>query len=115
MAKKQYYAINFRSYHTAVHGLICFSTRKEAEQKYNEIQKWLKEIERETEEIPNNREMLEAIFYDNLNNIINNSALYLHEVNFREYKEGTIRNRLEKYYIYNDTKCIIVNWNSFDL
>lgn len=113
MAKKQYYCIDFKSFHTAIHGLICYDTRRDAEKYYKQLETLLKDAK--VQEFNSDEECMAYNFMleHTVQSIIDKCSLYLDEVDFHEYRKGGVRNRIEKFYYYGDTRCIIVNW--FDI
>lgn len=105
MAKKKKYCINYRNMHTAIHGLILFDTRREAEDAYGFLKKNIRKIEMS--------EMEDEFTYEDIVNIVfNSSEGCIDEINFRDIKEKQLYGKLQK--VYCDD-YIIVNFSSIDL
>ena len=100
------YCIDFRNMYTAIHGLIVFNTRKDAEDAYEFLKKNIRKLEvSETND--------EGLTYDDvINNVLNSSTNFIDEINFRSIKEKQLYGRLQKVY---DNDYIIVNFCSIDL
>ena len=105
MARKKQYCIDFRNMHTAIHGLIVFNTRKEAEDGYTFLKNNIRKIEL--------GQMDETLTYEDIiNMVLNSSSDFIDEINFRSIKEKQLYGRLQK--VYNDD-YVIVNFCSIDL
>lgn len=105
MARKKFYCIDYRNMHTAIHGLIVYDSRKQAEDAYELLRKNIREF--------GFNGMDEEQTYQEILNIAFNSSIdCIDEIDFRKIKEKQLYGRLQK--VYNDD-YIIVNFCSIDL
>lgn len=93
------YGVDYRNMHTAIHGILVFSDRDEAEYAYDE----LKRAERTNDEHE---------YDDILDHVFNFAVDTIEEVNYRDYVE---LDSDKIYPVYDDEFIIIVNSISIDL
>lgn len=114
------YCIEYRNMHTGIHGLLCYDTRKVAEQYLDDIKKFIAEEETEYYKSqrenrpadPSFREGVEFI----LDEAFNKADTVIEEINFRdiEWVEKNIRGKLKGQKKYGKD-CVIINLVSLDL
>ncbi len=109
---KKLYCIDFRNMHTAIHGLICFNTRAEAEANYKKLSEGIGGLEKQyRNHIITDDEY--TSYYNNLITLIEyDASRWLDEVNYREFENIIRYNKPCKVY-QND--YVIVNNIAIDL
>lgn len=98
--RKLKYSIEFRNMYTAIYGLICFDSKKEANSWCNRLDNYLNDEE----------------LYFIVKNCINSCSEFIEEINYRDIKEQyyTLMGRRIEYRVYNKD-YIVVNRISYDI
>lgn len=110
--KKCEYCIDFRNMHTAIHGLIVFNSRKEAEKAYTDFTYGVNRVEQELRLGSTTRENSEDLYNSLVDDLFVKSINVYDEINFREIKEEMSPKYLKYYRVKS---CIIVNIVSLDI
>lgn len=110
--KKCEYCIDFRDMHTAIHGLIVFNSRKEAETAYLNYKKRTDALERDRLQGKIDAEDANCIYQSLTENLFNHAVNVYEEINFREIKEEMSTKYLKYYKVKS---CIIINMMSLDI
>lgn len=110
--KKCEYCIDFRNMHTAIHGLIAFNSRKEADAAYVEYTNSVNALERDIAQGKIEQEGGHYIYNALTDDLFNSAVKVYEEINFREIKEEMSPKYLKYYRVKS---CIIVNIVSLDI
>lgn len=113
--KKYYYCIDFRSMHTAVHGLLGYFTRIEAEKIYTKLKKDLNNLEKNVSNGIMEDTEFQLKYQCILDEIFNNADYILEEIDYREIEIKTLGNKVKRIEKMYDSNCIIINDISLDL
>lgn len=113
--KKYYYCIDYRSMHTAIHGLVGFSTRVEAEKVYKKLKKELNNLEINVTNGLIYNDEFQVSYQHIVDELLNNSDYMLEEIDFRKIETKVLGNKIKRMERIYDSNCIIINDMSLDL
>lgn len=119
MNKRRYYAIDYRSMHTAVHGLLIFKDVKEAESMVKVIEDLLRRQDKlnyATGVTQLQRDKFSHEYNETLNYVFGKADNIIPEIDYRDIKTIIQYGKHAKIYKYKiDDKTIKVVNTSFDL
>jgi hypothetical protein len=101
--------------HTALHGLLLFNTRKEAEVALKTFNANMKDLEscQEKGEFENNEFNYEFVYQEYVGELVNEAVDVIHELNFHEIYTKKFYGRVQ--YIYDDENIIVNKFDVIDL